>query len=62
MHGVETLVAQAVEDLKMFEYSLRRELQGTDPEKLRLSGSDDVPDGWRSLVEEYYRSLARGAK
>ena len=62
LHGVETLVAQALEDLKMFEYSLRRELQGTDPEKLRLSGSDDVPDGWRSLVEEYYRSLARSEK
>jgi hypothetical protein len=62
LHGVETLVAQAVEDLKMFEYSLRRELQGTDPEKLRLSGSDDVPDGWRSLVEEYYRSLSRSEK
>ncbi len=62
LHGVETLVAQALEDLKMFEYSLRRELQGTDPEKLRLSGSDDVPDGWRSLVEEYYRSLARSQK
>jgi hypothetical protein len=62
LHGVETLVAQTLEDLKMFEYSLRRELQGTDPEKLRLSGSDDVPDGWRSLVEEYYRSLARSEK
>ena len=62
LHGVETLVAQTLEDLKMFEYSLNRELQGTDSEKLRLSGSDDVPDGWRSLVEEYYRSLARSEK
>ncbi len=62
VRGVETLVAQALEELKMFEYSLRRELQGQDPEKLRLSGSDEVPDGWRSLVEEYYRSLARGEK
>jgi uncharacterized coiled-coil DUF342 family protein len=62
LHGVETLVAQTLEDLKMFEYSLSRELQGTDSAKLRLSGSDDVPDGWRSLVEEYYRSLARSEK
>jgi hypothetical protein len=58
--GVEALVARALEDLKMFEYALRRELQGADPERLRLSGSDEVPEGWRSLVEEYYRSLARG--
>jgi hypothetical protein len=53
-------VAQTLEDMKMFEYALHRELQGTDPEKLRLAGSDEVPDGWRPLVEEYYRSLARG--
>jgi hypothetical protein len=60
--GVEALLAQTLEDLKMFEYALRRELQGADPEKLRLSGSDEVPEGWRSLVEEYYRSLARGER
>lgn len=58
--GVEQLVAEALEDLKMFEYALRRELEGTDPEKLRLSGSTDVPEGWRRLVEEYYRSLSQG--
>ena len=58
--GVEELVADALEDLKMFEYALRRELEGVDPEKLRLSGSAEVPEGWRELVEEYYRSLASG--
>jgi hypothetical protein len=57
--GVEALVGETLEDLKMFEYALRRELEGADPEKLRLSGSDEVPEGWRALVEEYYRSLAR---
>jgi hypothetical protein len=60
--GVEALVGQTVEDLKMFEYALRRELSGADPEKLRLSGSDEVPEGWRSLVEEYYRLLGRSGK
>jgi hypothetical protein len=55
--GVEALVAETLEDLKMFEYGLRRELEGMDPEK-RLSGSDEVPEGWRPLVEEYYRSLS----
>jgi hypothetical protein len=43
----------------MFEYALRRELEGTGVEKLRLSGSAEVPQGWRRLVEEYYRSLSR---
>jgi hypothetical protein len=57
--SVEALVGETLEGLKMFEYALRRELEGTDPEKLRLSGSDEVPEGWRSLVEEYYRSLAK---
>jgi hypothetical protein len=46
----------------MFEFALRRELSGSDPEKLRLSGSEEVPEGWRSLVEEYYRTLARTGK
>jgi hypothetical protein len=62
LRGVETLVAQTLEDMKLFEYALRRELAGVDPEKLRLSGSDEVPEGWRSLVEEYYRLLARTGK
>jgi hypothetical protein len=57
--GVEALVAETLEDLKMFEYALRRELEGTDVEKLRPSGSAEVPEGWRRLVEEYYRSLSR---
>jgi len=57
--GLAELAAEALEDLKLFEYALRRELEGKDPEKLRLSGSEEVPDGWRALVEEYYRTLAR---
>jgi hypothetical protein len=56
---IEALVAETLEDLKMFEYALRREFEGTDVEKLRLSGSAEVPEGWRRLVEEYYRSLSR---
>ena len=30
-----------------------------DPERLFLSGNEEVPSGFRKLVEEYYRSLAR---
>ena len=28
-------------------------------EPLSLSGSDEVPEGFRPAIEEYYRSLAR---
>jgi hypothetical protein len=57
--GLEELAAQTLEDLKLFEYALRRELEGSDDAKRRLSGSDDVPEGWRQLVEEYYRTLSQ---
>ncbi len=47
-----------IEGLKEFEYSLRRELRGEGEDRLLLSGSDDVPAGFRELVEEYYRELS----
>ncbi|HLE19900.1 MAG TPA: DUF4175 family protein, partial [Vicinamibacteria bacterium] len=56
--GVEELQASVVEELKQFEYWLRRELEGIGNEDLFLSGSDEVPAGYRKLVEEYYRSLS----
>jgi hypothetical protein len=55
--GIEQLAAAVVEDLKMFEYNLRRSAEG-GRQKLLLSASDEVPEGWRSLVEEYYRKLS----
>jgi hypothetical protein len=45
--------------LKRIEFGLRREVEGETDRRATLTGSDDVPDGYRSLVEEYYRSLAR---
>ncbi len=57
--GVAALAAAVLEDLKLFEYALSREIAGEDPKQLRLSDSDELPPGWRKLVEEYYRSLAR---
>jgi hypothetical protein len=51
-----------VEELKQFEYWLRRELEGIGKEELLLSGSDHVPAGYRKLVEEYYRSLSKSQR
>ncbi len=55
---IARLQRAAIEGLKEFEYALRRELQGADSDRLLLSGSDEVPEGFKELVEEYYRALS----
>jgi len=57
---VAQLQAEALEALKRLEFGLRRDVEGESPQRAALSGSDDVPDEYRALVEEYYRTLARG--
>jgi hypothetical protein len=57
--GVALLEAEVIQGLKEFEFNLRRHLQVDTDQRLYLSGSDAVPDGYRQLVEEYYRELAR---
>jgi hypothetical protein len=49
-----------LDQLKRMEFGLRREVEGERGRNPTLTGSDDVPDGYRTLVEEYYRALARG--
>ena len=58
---VAALQAQILETLKRLEFGLRREVEGTAPRRGTLAGSDEVPERYRELVEEYYRTLARGA-
>ncbi len=55
---LERLQTFVVEGLKRFEYGLRRRVESGD-QTLVLSGSDEVPTGYRDLVEEYYRQLSR---
>jgi len=57
--GVALLEAEVIQGLKEFEFNLRRQLQLDSDQRLYLSGSDAVPEGYRELVEEYYRELAR---
>jgi hypothetical protein len=52
------LRTEVIQGLKEFEYALRRELLAGDGQKRILGGSDEVPDGYRELVEEYYKALA----
>lgn len=57
---LQRLQQYVTEGLKRFEYSLRRQTEEKDKEVV-LSGSDEVPDAFRPLVEQYYRSLSKGA-
>jgi hypothetical protein len=59
--GLAELTAQIADEVKMLEYVLRREAEGDRP-SLQLSGSEELPPGYRALVEEYYRTLARKPK
>ena len=45
------------EELKRFEYRLRREVD-VENEDLFLASSDEVPPGFRDMIEEYYRALS----
>ena len=57
--GLEQLEEDVLTELKQFEYWLRRELEGLGEGELYLASSDQVPSEYRTLVEEYFRSLSR---
>jgi hypothetical protein len=57
--GLEQLEEDVLTELKQFEYWLRRELEGIGEGQVYLAGSDQVPSEYRTLVEEYFRSLSR---
>ena len=55
----DRLQAAAADAIKRFEFNLRRraELKGNE---VLLSGDGDVPEEFRKLVEQYYKSLSKG--
>ena len=55
---LQRLQSTIAEGLKRFEFGLRRRVDA-DENSIVLSGSDEVPEEFRKLVQEYYRSLAR---
>jgi hypothetical protein len=57
-NSLALLQQQALDKLKKFEFGLRRKAEGGD-QPLSLSGSDEVPSGFREAIAEYYRSLAK---
>jgi hypothetical protein len=56
--ALEQLMAAALDRVKKAEFNLRRKIDSGN-ESLALSGSDEVPPGFRTAIEEYYRSLAK---
>ena len=48
-----------LEELKRFEYRLRREIS-EESEDLFLAGNEEMPPQFRELVEEYFRVLSEG--
>jgi len=55
---LQRLQSVVAEGLKRFEFGLRRQAD-VNQNAIVLSGSDEVPEEFRKLVQEYYRSLAR---
>ncbi len=49
-----------VEGMKQLEFRLRREFAAGEEEETLPYLSSDVPEEYRALVEEYYRTLSRG--
>jgi hypothetical protein len=55
---LERLQSFVADGLKRFEYGLRRKV-GDEADRALVNGTDEVPPEFRSLVEEYYRSLSK---
>ena len=56
---LERLETAVGEGLKRFEFSLRRKVDDAGNDQPTLMGTDEVPRGFRELVEEYYRTLSK---
>jgi len=56
--GVNELYQTAVDRFKSLEFEIRKRVD-TSNGQLLLSGSEDVPPAFRSLIEEYYRTLSK---
>ncbi len=59
--ALDRLRDEIVEGLRQFEYRLWRDLRGGETERVFLGNADQVPAGYRELVDEYFRNLAAGS-
>ena len=57
--GLQDLYATAVEKFKALDFAIRKKVD-TSNEQLFLSGSEDIPESFKTLIQEYhYRQLAK---
>jgi hypothetical protein len=56
--GLQELYSTAVDKFKALDFAIRKRVD-TSNDQLLLSGSEDIPAAFRSLIEEYYKQLAK---
>ena len=56
---IDDLAASLIDRWKELELRLSRKLDGEKNDPVRLSGQERVPEKYRSILEEYYRSLSK---
>ena len=61
MAELSRLQSQITEQMKRFEFGLRRQADA-NANAIVLTGTDEVPEDFRTLVQEYFRSLARSPR
>ncbi len=57
--GMEILEAEVLDTLRQLEFELRRALAGGSGADVLTGSSDRAPEGYREMVEEYFRALSR---
>ena len=57
--ALEKMRTAVVEDLKAWEFALRRQLGASETAGPALGGNDNVPAAYKDLVSEYFKSLAK---
>jgi len=55
--GIDLLAQVIVPGLREYEFGVRRSIAGT-ANLPRTAGEGNVPEGYRKMVADYYRSLA----
>ena len=58
LRGLDDLRREVIDGLKLFEFWLHRITDAASGRRPQLAGSDEVPESYREMVEEYYRALA----
>ena len=55
---LQDLYATAVDKFKALEFEIRKRVD-TSNDQMFLSGSEDVPPAFKSLIEQYYRTIGK---